>query len=191
MKRMKEITDCDCYLSIDIIRGFDRISLCCVKETSEKYYVAEDYGIYDGEITFEDAVYSWPFSKRKPAQHITKRKYCQLVEKIEAIKFMVLNLPTEGRHVCRESLKTGDCIKEATGFMKFISMNCDEFEASGLSIDKWGARYCDSITGSLSEHLPKKVLLIDEKELLHAEEILRSSVGKLKDNIIQEFKKTR
>ena len=75
--------------------------------------------------------------------------------------------------------------------MKFINMNGDEYEASGLSIDKWGARYCDSITGSLSEHLPPKVLLTDERKLLHAEEIIRSSVGKLKNNIIQEFKKTR
>jgi len=191
MKKPIEKTDCDCYLFIDTVRGIDRISICCIKEATEKYHVAEDYCIYDGGISFEDAVYSWPVSKRVPARCISKRKYGQLVERIEVIRSKVLTLPTEGKIVRRECLQTGDCIKMPTGFIRLTGINGDDFEASGITIDEWRVAKCDNIRGSISENLPNEVLLVDEKELFDAEKILRSSVEELKNDIINEFKQTR
>lgn len=188
MKKPIEKTDCDCYLVIDTVRGIDRISICCIKEATEEYHVAEDYCIYDGGISFEDAVYSWPVSKRVPARLISKRKYSQLVESIEVIRSKVLTLPTDGNVVRRECLQTGDCIRMPTGFIQLTGIDGDDFEASEITIDEWRAAKCNNIKGSISEDLPNEELLVEEKELLHAEEILRSSVEKLKNDIINDLK---
>jgi hypothetical protein len=191
MKKPIEKTDCDCYLVIDTVRGIDRISICCIKKATEEYHVAEDYCIYDGGISFEDAIYSWPVSKRVPARLISKRKYSQLVESIEVIRSKVLTLPTEGNVVRRECLQTGDCIKISTGFIQLTGIDGDDFEALEIIIDEWRAAKCNNIKGSISENLPDEVLLVDSKGLFYAEEILRSSAEELKNAIIKEFKHTR
>ena len=75
-----------------------------------------------------------------------------------------------------------------TGFIQLTGIDGDDFEASGITIDEWRAAKCNNIKGSISEDLPNEVLLVEEKELLHAEEILRSSVEKLKNDIINDLK---
>lgn len=187
MKKQIGKTDYDCYVVIDSIRGIERVSLYCIKEAVACYHVAEDYCLYDGGISFEDAVYNWPFARMKDSHSITRRNYAQLVSEIDAIKTKIIEKQSEGTVIHRDILKAGDCIKYTNGYLKFIKIEDNNFEASGLSVGKWCARHCSRITGQICEHLPEEVILIDEKELLLAEGMLRSSVEALKNDIINKY----
>ena len=187
MKRQVEKTNCDCYIVIDSVRNTDRVSLYCIKEATEKYHVFEEYTLYDGEMSFEDGVWNRPFTGLKNSHPMSRRKYARLADEIKTIKEKVVRMSIAGTIVRRDSLKAGDCIKYSNGYMKFVKIEDNEFEASGLSIDKWCARHCSRITGCISEHLPEEVFLIEEKELRHAEKMLRSSVEALKNDIINEY----
>ena len=189
MKKRIEKTDYDCYIVIDSIRGKDRVTLCCIKESAANYHVAEDYCLYDGGVSFEDAEYLWPFVRKRNSLLITKRKYAQFVDEIEKIKKKVMSLHTGSTTVRRGSLKVGDCIRLADGYMKINKIADDGFEATGLSVNEWGARYCSHISGSISEHIPEEVVLIDEEDMIQAEGVLRCSLESLMDVIISEYRR--